>query len=157
MLHSNQSFKKTFNTLPMVAFRKDTSLKQIIGTNTIHNSEKLIKTKINHQTGKFSPCNSTPCLCCQQLISTATFKNNQTNKTFKIYHRVNWKTASLITYQNTISATFNTLVNQKHHSILGSITTEKMSKLPMQFQLPNISTGTIMTLTITGESLSQNN
>ena len=103
------------------------------------------------------PCNSTPCLSCQQLFSTTTFKNNQTNKTFKIYHRVNWKTASLITYQNTISATFNTLVNQKHHSTLGSITTEKMSKLPMQFQLPNISTGTIMTLTITGESLSQNN
>ena len=96
MLHSNQSFKKTFNTLPMVAFRKDTSLKQIIGTNTIHNSEKLIKTKINHQTGKFSPCNSTPCFCCQQLISTATFKNNQTNKTFKIYHRVNCKSSFVI-------------------------------------------------------------
>ena len=38
--------KKTFSTLPIIAFRKDTSLKQIIGTNTIHNNEKLKKLKI---------------------------------------------------------------------------------------------------------------
>ena len=35
------------------------------------------------------------CLCCQQLIST-TFKSNQTNKTFKIYHRVNCKSSFVI-------------------------------------------------------------
>ena len=79
-----------------MAFRKDTSQKQIIGTNTIHNNEKLIKTKINHHTGKCVPCNSTRCLCCQQLISTTTFKSNQTNKTFKIYHRVNRKNSFVI-------------------------------------------------------------
>ena len=33
--------------------------------------------------------------------------------------------------QNTISVTLNALVNQKYHSTLGSITTEKMSKTPM--------------------------
>ena len=53
-----------------------------------------------------------------------------------------------------ISATFNTLVNQKHYSTLGSIATEKMSKIPMQFHLANISTDTIMTLTIMEKSLS---
>ena len=42
------------------------------------------------------PSNSTRCLCCQQLISTTTFKNNQTNKTFKIYHRVNCKSSYLL-------------------------------------------------------------
>ena len=72
-------------------FRKGTSLKQIIGTNTIHNNGKLIKTKINHHTGKCIPCNSTRCLCCQQLISKTTFKSNQTNKTFKIYHSISCK------------------------------------------------------------------
>ena len=59
------------------------------------------------------------------------------------------KAASLFIYWNAISATFNTLVNQKHHSTLGSITAEKMSKIPMQFQLANISTCTFKTLTIT--------
>ena len=135
--------------LPIIAFRKGTSLKQITGTNTIHNNEKLIKTKINHHTGKCVPCNSTRCLCCQQLISTRTFKSNQTNKAFKIYHRVNCKSSFVIYLQNAISATFNMLANQKHHSTLCSITTEKMSKITIQYQLANISTSTIMTLTIT--------
>ena len=87
---------KTFSTLPIIAFRKSTSLKQIIGTNTIHNNEKLIKTKNNNHTGKYIPCNSTRSLCCQQLISTATSKSNQNNKTFKIYHRVNCKSSFVI-------------------------------------------------------------
>ena len=71
-------------------------MKQLIGTNTIHNNEKLIKTKNNHHTGKCVPCNATRCLCCQQLISTTTFKSNQTNKTFKIQHRVNCKSSFVI-------------------------------------------------------------
>ena len=86
ILPANQSCKETFSMLPIIVFRSGTTLKQIIGTNTIHNNEKLIKTKINHHTGKCVPCNSTRCLCCQQLISTTTFKSNQTNKTFKIYY-----------------------------------------------------------------------
>ena len=45
VLQANQRCKKTFNTLPIIAFREITSLKQIIGTSTIHNNEKLIKTK----------------------------------------------------------------------------------------------------------------
>ena len=40
ILQANQSCKETFSTLPIIAFRKGTSLKQIIGTNTIHNNEK---------------------------------------------------------------------------------------------------------------------
>ena len=96
MLHSNQSFKKKFNTLLIVAFRKDTGLKQIIGTDTIHNSKKLIKTKNKHQTGKCVPCNSTRCICCQQRISATTFKSNQTNKPFEFYHRVKCQSSFVI-------------------------------------------------------------
>ena len=89
ILEANQSCKKTFSTLPIIDFRKGTSLKQLIGTNTIHNNEKLIKTRNNHHIGKWVPCNAACCLCCQQLISKTTIKSNQTNKTFKICHRVN--------------------------------------------------------------------
>ena len=63
ILQANQSCKKTF-TLSIIAFRKDTNLRQIIGTNTIHNNEKLIKTITNHHTGKCIACNSTRYLCC---------------------------------------------------------------------------------------------
>ena len=98
ILQANQSCKKIFSPLPIIALRKGSSLKQNIGTNAIHNSEKLIKTKINHHTGKCVPCNSKRCICFQQLISTTTFKSNQTNETFKIYHRVNCK-SSFVIYQ----------------------------------------------------------
>ena len=54
ILQANQSCKKVFSTLPIMAFRKGTSLKQIIGTNIIHNNEKLIKTKNNHHTTYFN-------------------------------------------------------------------------------------------------------
>ena len=84
ILQGNQSYKKPFSTLLIIPFRKGTSLKQITGINTIHNNEKLIKTKNNHHTENCVPCNSARCLCCQQLISTTTFISNQTNKTFKI-------------------------------------------------------------------------
>ena len=96
LLLANQSCKKSCSTLPIIAFREGTGLEQIIGINTIHNNKKLIKTKNNPHTGKCLPCNSTQCLCCQQLISTTTFKSNQTNKTFKIYHRVNCKSSFVI-------------------------------------------------------------
>ena len=55
-----------------------------------------MKTKNNHHTGKCVSCNWTRCLCCQQLISTTKFKSNQANKTFKIYHRVNYKSGFII-------------------------------------------------------------
>ena len=64
-LQANQSCKQNFSTLPIRAFRKGTSLKQIIGTNPFHNNKKLIKTKNNHHIGKFLPCNLARCLCCQ--------------------------------------------------------------------------------------------
>ena len=148
--------KKTFNMLPIIAFKKGIDLKQIIDTNTIHNNEKPIKTKNYNHTGKYVPCNSTRCLCCQQLISTATFKSNQTNKTFKICHRVNCKSNFVIylldcyiyniQYVDKSETPFNIRLNNHKKDV----------KHPMQYQLANISTGTIMSLTITEKSLSQN-
>ena len=91
ILKANQRCRQTFSTFPIIAFRKCTSQNQIIGTNIIHNNEKLIKTKNNHFTGKCVSCNSKLCFCCQQLISATTFKSSQTNITFKIYHKVNCK------------------------------------------------------------------
>ena len=96
-IYHYQSCKITFSTLPIIAFRKGISLKQTIGNNSLHNIEKLIKTKNNHHTGKCVPCDSICCLCCQQIISTTTFKNNQSNKTFKICIRVNYR-SSLVIY-----------------------------------------------------------
>ena len=84
ILQANQSCEKTFSTLPIIAFRKGISLKQINVTNTVHRNKKLIRTKNNHHTGKCVPWMSTRCLCYQELVLTTAFKINQTNKTIKI-------------------------------------------------------------------------
>ena len=103
------------------------------------------------------PCNSTRCFCCQELISTTTFKSNQTDKTFKMYHRVNCKSSFIIYLRGCYICNIQYVGKSetpKHHSTLSSITAEKMSKIPMQFQLANISTSMIMPLTFTEKSLS---
>ena len=48
VFQANQTCKKTFSTLSIITFRKDTSLEQTIVTNTILNNEKLMKTKNNN-------------------------------------------------------------------------------------------------------------
>ena len=138
-----------------MAFRKDTSLKEIIGTNTIHNNEKLRRTKNNHQTGKCFPSNSKRCLCCQQPISTKTFKSNLTKKTFRFFYQVNCNSSFVIyllecyicniQYVDKSETPFNIWINNHR----------KDAKNPNQYQLANISTSKIMTLTITENSLSQ--
>ena len=43
ILHIDSSFKEIFNNLQlMIVFRKKTSLKQFIGTNTVRNNQKCI-------------------------------------------------------------------------------------------------------------------
>ena len=43
MLSIDSNFKEIFNNLqPMIALRKNTSLKQLIGTNTIRNNQTFL-------------------------------------------------------------------------------------------------------------------
>ena len=149
ILQANQSCKKNFSTLH---FRKGTSLKQLIGTNTIHSNEKLIKTKNNHHTGKCVPCNATRCLCCQQLISTTTFKSNQTNKTFKVCHRVNCKSSFVIYLRECYICNIQSVGKSETPFNIRLNKQRKDVKIPMQYHLANISTDMIMTLTITEKS-----
>ena len=55
ILKRNQSFRRPFSTLTVTAFRKCTSQNHIFVTKTIHNNEKIIKTKNEHYTGKCNP------------------------------------------------------------------------------------------------------
>ena len=102
------------------------------------------------------PCNSTRCFYSQQLISTATFKTNQAKRTFKIYHEVNYKTSFVIyrleyyiwKLQYVCNSETSIYIRLNNHR-------RKMSKIPMQYQLSNISACMIMTLTIMKNLLSK--
>ena len=49
ILPANQICEKTFSKLPKIAYRKDTSMKQITGANSIQSKEALIKIIITHE------------------------------------------------------------------------------------------------------------
>ena len=69
------NLKKVFENKPLLAFRKNENLRQLIGGNKIEKNKKLLTTnKSNSRT-----------LCCKQVVKTEHFKSNQTNRTFRIF------------------------------------------------------------------------
>ena len=57
ILSIDSSFKEIFNSLQtMIAFRKNTSLKLLIGTNTIRNNQKFLTPTQTTTTGQCTPC-----------------------------------------------------------------------------------------------------
>ena len=70
VLQVNPELKERFQSSPIIAFRKNKNLKQIIGNNTIEHNKKLIRSN-NKVNGKSSPClSNTKTLCCKQVVST---------------------------------------------------------------------------------------
>ena len=70
-------YSKQHQSWPSV---KNTSLRQIIGTNTISHNQKLLKVKQNVTKGECIPCTIPQCLSCQQIIATTTFESNETKE-----------------------------------------------------------------------------
>ena len=96
VLQVNPQLKERFQSSPIIAFRKNKNLKQIIGNNAIQHNKKLIRSN-NKINGNSSPClSNTRTLCCKQVVSTTYFKSNQTNRVFKILHNINCKSTFLI-------------------------------------------------------------
>ena len=89
ILSINSSFTKTFNNIqPMLAFCKNACLKQLIGTNTIRNNQKLITPTQTATTGHCIPCYTRRSLYCQQVLQTTTFRSIQTRETFTKFYKV---------------------------------------------------------------------
>ena len=89
ILSIDSSFNEISNNLlPMIAFRKNTILELLIGTNTIRNNQKFLTPTETTTTGQCIPCYTSRSLCCQQVLKTATFTSTQTRETFTIFHQV---------------------------------------------------------------------
>ena len=89
ILSIDSSFKEIFNNLqPMIAFRKNSSLKQLIGTNTIRKNQKFLTPTLTTTTGQCTPFCTSRSLCCQQVLETTTFTNTQIREAFTIFPQV---------------------------------------------------------------------
>ena len=88
ILNVNPELKKVFESKPLLAFRKYKNLKQLIGGNTVEKNTKLLTTK-KFTNRKCSPCfSNSGTLFCKQVIKTEHFKNNQTNRAFRIFRKI---------------------------------------------------------------------
>ena len=125
LLHINPSLAEMFQNPPIFAFRRNKNLRDIIGTKLIENG-KVKRKFTNKIQSKCTPCLvNNRSLCCKQIVHTTTFRSNQTNRIFRIYHNLNCKSMSC-TCWTAPSINYNTLEKQKLNSTLDSITTKKM-------------------------------
>ena len=74
IMNIDSSFKEIFNSLQlMIFFRKNTSLKQLVGTNTIKNKQKFLIPTETTTAGQCTPCYTSRSICSQQVLKTTTF------------------------------------------------------------------------------------
>ena len=85
MLRIYEKTAEAFTKKPFVAFRKNKSLRNIIGQTTIQNN-KVVR-RNHYGKGQCQPCYSrSRNQCCKQLQDTTSFKSTNTMETFNIYH-----------------------------------------------------------------------
>ena len=110
LLKINRYFEQFFTKLPIIAFRPNRNLQDILGKKIIVSNTKQLYQNIN-QNGYSKSCNSKlNNLCCTQVQSRNIFRNTVTHKTFKIYNKLNCKSKYLIYLMQCV------LCNKQHTS-----------------------------------------
>ena len=80
--HWHRNIKEIFNNIqPMIALHKNTSLKQVIGTNTMRTKNS------SHPHKQYTQCYTSQSLCCQEILKATTFTSTQTRDTFTVFHQ----------------------------------------------------------------------
>ena len=95
LLHINPVISESFQENPVVAYKRNPNLKQLIGQHRLSNG-KVIK-KRNNSMGKCRPCRSKRGnKCCKQVKETTTFSNRHTGQEFKIFQKLTCKSKNII-------------------------------------------------------------
>ena len=94
-LHINPTEKEKFVKKPLLCFRRNRNLRDILGQTKI--SQNKVVRKKQPTRGRCAPCRSRPdTKCCRHVISTSHFTNQTGDKRFEIRHKVGCKTRNAI-------------------------------------------------------------
>ena len=84
-MNISSTLKSTFGrTKYIIAFCKNLSLKQVIGTNTPEKQLKNPHTNKNKSEKKRSLRNTAQSVCCKQIIRSETFKSSRMNEELQV-------------------------------------------------------------------------
>ena len=84
-----------FEDQPILCFRRNRNLKDLIGQTRISNSKVLRKRE--KTIGKCTPCLSRiDTKCCKHIVSTSKFTNRSGTREYSIFHNVNCKSKNVI-------------------------------------------------------------
>ena len=96
LLQTNHKIAPAFKEKPLVAFKRNKNLKDLIGQTHLSKNKKVINKKQTKH-GACSPCFSRANnQCCKQVISTKTFQSMYTKETFAINHKLNCRSRNVI-------------------------------------------------------------
>ena len=96
LLHINQDFQDVFQEPPILSFRRNKNLYDLLGWKNIVDGKlqrPSKKKKIGFSTKCFSKSEN---LCCKQVLHPQSFKSSVTQKTCHIFHDLNCKSKLLI-------------------------------------------------------------
>ena len=94
LLQLDPELGKCFTDEPIFAYRRNKTLKNLIGGNKFNPNHQTNPTK---QTGLSAPCTAERKLkCCKHIVETTTFKSNVTNKSYTIRHKANCKSSNVL-------------------------------------------------------------
>ena len=95
LLHINKKISSTFSTMPILAFRRNKNLKELIGQHHLSGNKKIASRR--RKSGKCQPCLSQRGnICCKHILSTNAFKSNVTKKSYDIRHNLNCHSKNVI-------------------------------------------------------------
>ena len=90
----NPSTAAKFPEKPLVCYKRNQNLRDLIGQTKISKGRVVRKREANK--GRCSPCNGrSDCLCCKHIINTDSF-TSRTGKRFQIRHKTNCKSKNSI-------------------------------------------------------------
>ena len=83
--------------MPVIAYRRNKSLRDVIGDTTIENNKITRKWKPVFKSGYCKPWFSrTNNFCYKEIVPATTFESNATLKTYQISHQLNCKSSYII-------------------------------------------------------------
>ena len=143
LLRINQEFKNVFQEPPILVFRRNRNLYDLLGCKNIVDGklQRLSKKKkIGFSTKCFSKSGN---LCCKQVVHTQTFKSSVTQKAYHIFHDFNCKSKLFIylmecricriQYIGKSETEFNIRLNNHHKDV----NRQNAPQADQHFKLPN--------------------